>query len=192
MYETENENMTQAAAFADQPAAELDWDAEIKDDSSGFTPLPDGWYIGRVLSVERARHNGSAKLPPCPKAIVKLLLEERPGKTKIITYNLYLHSSVERRLSAFFRAIGQKQKGERIRMDWNSVPGSRIRVYVKTKKFKNADGEEREFTNVDKCSDYDESWFPSDPHWLMAELQREEDTTGFNPFEESEEGELPY
>ena len=192
MYETENENMTQAAAFADQPAAELDWDAEIKDDSNGFTPLPDGWYIGRVLSVERARHNGSEKLPPCPKAIVKLLLEERPGKTRIITHNLYLHSSVERRLSAFFRAIGQKQKGERIRMDWSSVPGSRIRVEVKAKPVVGRDGEKRIFSNVVNYSDYADSLFPPDPHWLMAELQREEDTTGFNPFEESEESELPY
>ena len=188
----EENNAFNAAATDTQPAAELDWDAEIKDDSNGFTPLPDGWYIGRVLTVERDRHNGSAKIPPCPKAVVKLLLQARPGKNRTITMNLFLHSNMEWKLSEFFRAIGQKKHGERLRMDWAAVPGSRIRVCVKTKKFKNADGEEREFTNVDKCDDYDESWFPSDPHWLMAELQREEDTTGFNPFEESEESELPY
>ena len=192
MYETENENRKQSeTSFDDPPAAELDWDAEIRDDSNGYAPLPDGDYIGRVLTVERDRHNGSPKIPPCPKAVVKLLLQERPGRTREMTMNLFLHSKMEWKLSEFFRSIGQKKYGERLRMDWAAVPGSRIRVHVSTKKSKNA-GEEREFTNVDKCYDYDEKSFPADPHWLMAELQREEDTTGFNPFEESEESELPY
>ena len=191
MYETENENSNQAAAFTDQPAAELDWDAEIRDDSNGYAPLPDGDYIGRVLTVERDRHNGSPKIPPCPKAVVKLLLQAQPGRTREMTMNLFLHSKMEWKLSEFFRAIGQKKHGERLRMDWASVPGSRIRVNVKTTNSKGNDGKERSFTNVDHCYDYDEKSFPSDPHWLMAELQREEDTTGLNPFE-SEEEELPY
>lgn len=191
MYETENENRTQIAAAADQPAGELGWDAQIEDDSSGYKPLPDGDYIGRVLTVERDRHNGSPKIPPCPKAVVKLLLQEKPGKTRELTMNLYLHSKMEWKLSEFFRAVGQKDHGERIRMDWTAVPGSRIRVNVKTTNSKGNDGKERSFTNVDHCYDYDEKSFPSDPHWLMAELQREEDTTGLNPFE-SEEEELPY
>ena len=191
MYETENENKTQIAAAADQPAGELGWDAQIEDDSNGYAPLPDGDYIGRVLTVERDRHNGSPKIPPCPKAVVKLLLQEKPGKTRELTMNLYLHSKMEWKLSEFFRAVGQKDHGERIRMDWTAVPGSRIRVNVKTTNSKGNDGKERSFTNVDHCYDYDEKSFPSDPHWLMAELQREEDTTGLNPFE-SEEEELPY
>ena len=63
---------------------------------------------------------------------------------------------------------------------------------VKAKPVVGRDGEKCIFSNVVNYSDYADSLFPPDPHWLMAELQREEDTTGFNPFEESEESELPY
>ena len=37
--------------------------------------------------------------------------------------NLFLHSSTEGMLSAFFGAIGQKRKGEPLRMDWDAIIG---------------------------------------------------------------------
>ena len=191
MYETEENKRTVGETAPGQPDVELSWDSQIEDDSNGYKPLPDGNYIGRVKSVERSRHNGSEKIPPCPKAIIKFILQEEPGKTREITENLFIHKKVEWKLSQFFRAIGQKQHGERITMNWAAVPGSRIRVAVKTAPGKGRNGEERMFTNIGRFFDYQESDYPDDPNWLMAELQQEDDTVGLNPFEE-EEGELPY
>lgn len=52
---------------------ELGWDDEISRESD-FTLIPEGDYRFTVTAVERARHEGNAKLPPCRKAIVSLEL----------------------------------------------------------------------------------------------------------------------
>lgn len=108
---------------------ELDWDDDIQKDSD-YVTLPEGDYEFIVESVERARHPGSDKLPPCNKAIVKLRIDSQYG-TAVINHNLFLHTNTEGMLSAFFTAIGQKKKGEKLKMNWGSVPGSTGRVHVK-------------------------------------------------------------
>lgn len=113
---------------------ELDWDDNIEKDSD-YVVLPEGDYEFVVESVERARHPGSDKLPPCNKAIVKLRIDSQYG-TAIINHNLFLHTNTEGMLSAFFTAIGQKKKGEKLKMNWGSVPGSTGRVHVKPKQYK--------------------------------------------------------
>lgn len=112
---------------------ELDWDDEIQKDSD-YVTLPEGDYEFVVDSVERARHPGSEKLPPCNKAIVKLRIESQYG-TAVINHNLFLHTSTEGMLSAFFTAIGQKKKGEKLRMNWGTVPGSTGRLHVKPREY---------------------------------------------------------
>lgn len=112
---------------------ELDWDDSIEKDSD-YVLLPEGDYEFVVESVERARHPGSDKLPPCNKAIVKLRIDSQYG-TAIINHNLFLHTNMEGMLSAFFTAIGQKKKGEKLKMNWGSVPGSTGRVHVKPKQY---------------------------------------------------------
>lgn len=107
---------------------ELDWDDNIEKDSD-YVVLPEGDYEFVVESVERARHPGSDKLPPCNKAIVKLRIDSQYG-TAVIHHNLYLHTNMEGLLSAFFTAIGQKKKGEKLKMNWTSVPGSKGRAHV--------------------------------------------------------------
>lgn len=112
---------------------ELDWDDNIEKDSD-YVVLPEGDYEFVVESVERARHPGSDKLPPCNKAIVKLRIDSQYG-TAIINHNLFLHTNMEGMLSAFFTAIGQKKKGEKLKMNWGSVPGSTGRAHVKPKQY---------------------------------------------------------
>lgn len=112
---------------------ELDWDDSIEKDSD-YVLLPEGDYEFVVESVERARHPGSDKIPPCNKAIVKLRIDSQYG-TALIRHNLFLHTNMEGMLSAFFTAIGQKKKGEKLKMNWGSVPGSTGRVHVKPKQY---------------------------------------------------------
>ena len=103
---------------------EIGWDEEISKESDEFILLPEGDYDFVVTDFERARHAGSAKLPPCNKAIITLKIETAEGAA-YIKHNLFLHTKTEGMLSAFFIAIGQKKHGEPLRMNWSSVIGSK-------------------------------------------------------------------
>ena len=102
---------------------ELDWNDTLQKDSE-FVLLPEGLYWFTVKNYDRGRHTPNpqnpGKLPACPKATVHLTVVANEGETEL-RHNLFLHSSTEGMLSAFFGAIGQKRKGEPLRMDWNSI-----------------------------------------------------------------------
>lgn len=104
---------------------EFGWDDTIQKDSE-FVLLPEGLYWFTVKNYDRGRHTPNpqnpGKLPACPKATVYLQVVANEGETEL-RHNLFLHSSTEGMLSAFFGAIGQKRKGEPLRMDWNSIVG---------------------------------------------------------------------
>ena len=104
---------------------ELGWDDVIQQDQE-FVLLPEGLYEFTVTGFERARHNpsGNGKLPACNKAIVSVEVVAPQGKVTM-KHNLFLHSSTEGMLSAFFGAIGQKKKGSKLQMDWNTITGAR-------------------------------------------------------------------
>lgn len=128
---------------------ELQWDDTIEKDGGDFILLPEGDYNFTVESFERARHGGSDKLPPCNKAVLTLVIESAEGTARI-THNLFLHSKTEGLLSAFFTCIGQKKKGEPIKMNWGNVPGSSGRCKVGIHPYKNKDGEERKSNDIKK------------------------------------------
>lgn len=111
-----------------QPERELAWDDEIVQDGSGFVQLNPGDYQFIVTNFERARHTPNpqnpGKLPACNKAVITLQIETAEGIAQL-TYNLFLHTSTEGMLSAFFGAIGQKKHGEPLRMNWNTVIGAK-------------------------------------------------------------------
>jgi hypothetical protein len=101
---------------------EIGWDDAIENDST-FTLLPEGDYSFTVTKFERARHNGSEKLPPCNKAV--LTIELTDGKQKAtIEHNIFLHSKCEGMLCEFFTAIGQRRHGEKLVPRWNQVIGA--------------------------------------------------------------------
>lgn len=113
---------------------ELGWDDEIEKESN-FILLPAGDYDFEITKFERGRHDGSEKLPPCNKAIVTFRIVTNEGEA-FINNNFFLHTKTEGFLSAFFTSIGQKKKGEKLRMNWNAVVGAKgrckvgIRTYV--------------------------------------------------------------
>ena len=107
---------------------EIGWDDAIENDSE-FTLLPEGDYQFMVIKFERARHNGSDKLPPCNKAIITLEVTDGTN-TAQITHNLFLHRKCEGMLCAFFTAIGQRQHGERLVPNWGAVMGAGLILYL--------------------------------------------------------------
>lgn len=126
---------------------ELGWEDEITKDGNEFEILPEGDYDFVVESFERGRHNGSEKLPPCNKAILKLRIEAADGRKALVTHNLFLHTRTEGMLSAFFASIGQKKKGEPIKMNWSKVPGSTGRLKLGIHEYQK-DGENRKNNDV--------------------------------------------
>ena len=137
---------------------ELGWDDEIEKDGSDYVLLPEGDYDFTVESFERGRHNGSEKLPPCNKAMLKLRIDTPEG-TALINHNLFLHTKTEGMISAFFTAIGQKKKGEKIKMNWNSVMGAKGRCKVGIHTWKTDDGEERKINDIKRFYPFEEKQF---------------------------------
>lgn len=132
-----------------RPEGELSWDDVIENDSPEFVILPDGDYNFEVVDFERGRHNGSEKLPPCNKAIVHIRIEGKEG-ISTIKHQLFLHTITEGMLCAFFAGIGQRQKGERLKMNWSTVVGSQGRCKVGTRKWTNDEGKEMTFNEIKK------------------------------------------
>lgn len=107
---------------------ELGWEDEIVTDAKEFVQLTPGDYQFTVTNLERGRHTPKSqkpgKLPACNKATLTLQIETAEGIAQL-THNLFLHTSTEGMLSAFFGSIGQKKHGEPLRMNWNSVVGAK-------------------------------------------------------------------
>lgn len=105
---------------------EYGWDEKpiSKPDEGGFVILPDGEYPFIVPLFERARHQGSEKLPPCNMAIVHLLVDGGEFGKCTVKHRLFLHSKMQGLLSQFFKGIGLRKKGDDLFMDWSKVPAS--------------------------------------------------------------------
>ena len=111
----------------------LNWDDEIQQEST-FTLLPEGDYDFKVINFERAWYDGSDKIPPCNKAIITIKIEAPEG-TAELKENLFLTTKTEGLLSAFFASIGQKKKGEPLRMNWNKVIGATGKANIGTRTY---------------------------------------------------------
>lgn len=129
---------------------ELSWDDVIENDGSDFVILPEGDYDFEVTSFERGRHAGSEKLPPCNKATLSIKLTAADGESTTIKHNLFLHSKTEGMLCAFFVAIGQRKKGEKLTMNWNAVVGSRGRCKVKIRNWISNNGNEMQNNEISR------------------------------------------
>jgi hypothetical protein len=128
---------------------ELGWDDVIEKDSPEFVIIPEGDYDFEVVNFERARHNGSDKLPPCNKAIIYIKIDAPQGTTTI-KHNLFLHTITEGMLCAFFTSIGQRKKGEKLTMNWNKVVGSKGKVKIGIRKWTNDEGKDMQSNEVKK------------------------------------------
>ena len=149
----------------------MDWNDAIESDGQEFIVLEEGDYNFRVTSFERGHFPGSAKIPACNKAAITVLVETPDGNASV-KFDLILFRTLEWRISAFFRCIGQKKNGERIVMDWNKVLGSQGRAHFKPRNYTNSHGEEKTVNDIDRFIDYDPAFFtqansqPSGGNWV--------------------------
>lgn len=133
----------------------FDWDDEIENDGSDYVLLPKGDYKFSVSAFERKRYEpkSGAKIPACNQAVLHITIDNAPEGSATIMHNLFLFSTVEWRLSEFFRAIGQKKHGERLKMDWNAVVGTSGHCKVGVRTFTKKDGTEGKSNEIIKFYD---------------------------------------
>lgn len=136
----------------------MDWNDTIESDGQEFILLPEGDYNFIVTNFERGRFPGGQKVPPCNKATITVQVSTDDG-IATIKFDLLLYRSLEWRISAFFRCIGQKKHGEKLVMNWNRVVGSFGRAHFKIRKYTNQAGEEKTINDLDHFIDYDPSFF---------------------------------
>lgn len=133
-----------------QTVREYGWDDEITQSGSEWVLLPNGKYPFEVLSFERGRFGGSAKLPPCNMAILKIRIDGGTQGTVTLDHRLYLHSKTEGLLSAFFESVGLKKKDEPMRMNWAAVPGAHGLCKLEIHEWTRSDGSTGQNNQIQK------------------------------------------
>lgn len=143
---------------------ELGWEDEIQQESS-YILLPEGDYRFTVEKFDRARHDGSKKIPPCNKAIVFIRVFGTDGSSVLLQENLFLHTMMEWKLSEFFASIGMKQKGQAARMNWQEVNGKSGICHVIIQEYDKRDGSGKGKSNqIDKLyPSYDQPQLAQNP-----------------------------
>lgn len=126
---------------------EYGWNDEIEKDEQ-FPEIADGDYDFMVDHYERARFNGSEKIPACNMANVFFNIILPEGDTIQLRENYILHSKMEWKLSELFAGLGMKKKGEKINMNWDAIAGKRGRCRVE----KQADKRDpqKQYTHIKK------------------------------------------
>lgn len=106
----------------------FDWDDEIEKESE-FTLLNEGDYDFEIVNFERGNYDGSDKIPPCKMAIITFKVTDGKDSNNIME-RYYLCGSMEWKLSELFKSVGLKKSGEKIKMPWNKLIGSKGRCKV--------------------------------------------------------------
>lgn len=115
--------------MAEMEGRELDWDESIPSDTEGFELIPEGDYDFVIERYERARSQGSNKLPPCNMAIVYFRVNNC-GREVVVRENFILHEKFRWKLAQLFIGVGAKIVNETVQMNWGMLPGATGRARV--------------------------------------------------------------
>lgn len=135
----------------------FDYEDEIQDDGgNGFTLVEAGDYGFTVKSFERGQFPGGKKIPACKKVTVTLVLNTDQGGVPV-KEDFILWSTMEWKLSGFFRSIGMKKHGEKIRLDWQGAVGRTGAARIGVRDWVGNDGQTRRSNEVEKFYDPDDA-----------------------------------
>lgn len=107
---------------------ELGWEDSVEKGSE-YVLLPAGDYDFTVESFERGRYEGSNKVPPCNRALIKIRVEASEG-TAIMNESLLLYDKMQWKLAEFFLSIGAEETDGRVKMNWGIVPQATGRATI--------------------------------------------------------------
>lgn len=114
---------------------EIGWDDEVEK-GEGFILLPEGDYDFVIESFERGRYEGSTKVPPCNRALLKVRVDTAEGSS-IMNESLLLYDKMQWKLAEFFLSIGAEEVDGRVKMNWNMVPQATGRATIEIRPDKN-------------------------------------------------------
>lgn len=112
----------------DYRGKEIGWDDEVEKGNE-YTLIPEGDYDFVVESFERGRYEGSDKVPPCNRALLKICVDAPEG-TAVMNESLLLYDKMQWKLAEFFLSIGAEEKDDRVKMNWQMVPQSTGRATI--------------------------------------------------------------
>lgn len=155
-----------------QPDYELGWEDELTVDQEELVTLRPGEYIFTIIGFERKRYEpkpgSTGKLPSCNMAEITIEINDPEQGRGIARNNLYLHSSTQGLLSAFFASIGMKKKGEPAKMNWAQVLGKQGVVKIKNREYNG-----NKYNDVDRFLPLDASYYQGkELPPLVAQLQQ--------------------
>ena len=111
----------------------FDWDDEIEDDGEerAFVTLEPGKYDFEVTDFERAyhEHKEGGKAPSCPMAVVTVRIRTDEGDC-YIKENFLLYKKMEWKICQFFRSLGMKKHGEKVKQRWTDIVGKTGRAEI--------------------------------------------------------------
>lgn len=118
----------------DYRGKELGWDEEVcKGDE--YVLLPAGDYDYTIESFERGRYEGSDKVPPCNRALLKVRVDAPEGSA-IMSESLLLYDKMQWKLAEFFLSIGSEEVNGKVKMNWNLVPQASGRATIEIREDK--------------------------------------------------------
>lgn len=130
----------------------LSWDSEITDgESTYFLPAVGEWRF-TVKEYEKGYHSGTGKIKECPKATVTLVVTDGDKKCEIKEV-LLLHTSMEWKLADFFRCLGLKKQGEKLKMEFDKITGLSGTARIRHEEWTNKNGETKISAKIDKFLD---------------------------------------
>lgn len=148
----------------------LSWDDCIENDGGEYTKLEPGTYQFVVTEFKREWYQGGAKIPACNKAVLQLSVDGLSQGKANVRHQLLLHTETEWTIAAFFTAIGQRRKGEKLKPNWDTVDGSTGWAEIGLREYKTDKGEDRTTNEVVK--------FLESPEAFTARVNAEECATG--------------
>lgn len=155
-----------------QPDYELEWEDELTVDQEELVTLRPGEYIFTIIRFDRKRYEpkpgSTGKLPACNMAEITIEINDPEQGRGIARDKLYLHSSTQGLLSAFFASIGMKKKGEPAKMNWAQVLGKQGVVKIKNREYNG-----NKYNEVDRFLPLDASYYQGkELPPLVAQLQQ--------------------
>ena len=116
-----------------EDAKVFDWDDEIEFDGEDreFVTLEEGDYEFEVVKFERSHYTPgqNAKTPSCNQADITLKIQTAAGDAFVVD-RFPLASTMEWKISSFFRAIGLKKHGEKLKMKWTESIGCKGKAHI--------------------------------------------------------------
>ena len=111
----------------------IGWEDEIENDGTQWVLLPEGDIVSRWNPLKER----IIRVPESFRHVLKqFCISESTRRRAVVPLRIIvLFTTMEWKLSEFFRSIGQKQHGEKLRMNWSAVPGAAGQCKIGIHKF---------------------------------------------------------